>query len=1183
MSWISAILIKLFTNWSLVDFSRGVIINVFSAIVTSGSSKVLSKVSRNKNEEEQLMECFVRAVKRNVKNEEIAKYIGIHDEEKYRAALKKELLVNEHSFSSDSSDAKIVADFQKELSKKPFFATRLIKMYGQEICSTSNEVLDKMNEQIRGIQKIRQQGEQIIAAVQAITARTGYTLNITDSMTGDFDCPIPDLHFSRTSLVKEVKNKLTSHGAFYLYGGYKVGKSILCCLVAETYNDYAKVRIPLDYKNILSIKDIVQRYDVNDKILFIIDGIPYQDEAIITDLCQFITHQDTAHWLFLLNGRQPLSHYCVTPTGIDEYLIPALTQEEIDELVPQRSKSLTIPITALSSGSPMIAILMLQMLEKQGWPSTVQALYSLFGFSPQATFNDKSRSILKQIIPNRDAVRLLNRLLLIHQPFTRDQSRYLAGIDPAISLPDSCFDDLNNVAITDKGNGEYVIVPTLEKTLTPDLIQRERYNCDHWLAEQIISKKSINEQDIVRALNYMLDGGEYDRAGFFFINCLTQIGSNTASYRLLNGIWIDLPLPQAMSTTVKVLIRIQQIILFCIQPLKSHAYPVGDLEHLLQETDIEQNLRYFSYQILYYYYGMQGDVERSSKYVEAADAIPANPSLRLFGGDTLWMALYKVKTTSDLFSWFDMYAKEGYPAYDFKEEISNTAVSNIYQACERGDAVEQLKAVIQRAETKEGELWPFIVSAQANLIFYYGSCQQYQDAETIYRQTVYLDREFGKLLLNYAMGMCYYNNSRFDEAEPYFKQVTEIEDISLNAINVLYSYIFYAAIQKDKNPQEAVTVLNKLSSHPQFEKFFVESERVLLYAELAIALWNNNERPEAVVNIQKVDSYLWSCKDNMSDTEKNMFVRLSVVVSAYYGQMKGLPVNADYMQPAPSMFILINEKLKDEYSDFRVLATSIYLYELQREYLWEGGYSMTLLDHSLDLFRSSVIESREEYITLFLGYLPELLTNERYDDVKYIISQSSRAVQKFPGVIKHPEGAVLVGSLFYVLLYRLDKRMKGEAFDDSSLISILSDFITVTPQDCSFAKYLLDVMEGREQLNVSHSDDPSHQSLLVFYSLFENPSVNQWFVALQRMYMSLITMNNSHTCGQFLETISTDLLNHVVTAFPTEFIQGQYQKTVDKMKRYTLFERARAVLAGFYYLMKNPPSLNREVEQLIDI
>ena len=99
MSWIVTLSAKLTTGWSLVDFSRGVIVNIFSSILTGGGGKLLSKLKDNKDDEELLMDCFEKAVKANVKNKDIARYIVENDKERYIAALKKELLTSEHRFS----------------------------------------------------------------------------------------------------------------------------------------------------------------------------------------------------------------------------------------------------------------------------------------------------------------------------------------------------------------------------------------------------------------------------------------------------------------------------------------------------------------------------------------------------------------------------------------------------------------------------------------------------------------------------------------------------------------------------------------------------------------------------------------------------------------------------------------------------------------------------------------------------------------------------------------------------------------------------------------------------------------------------------------------------------------------------------------------------------------------------
>ena len=1178
-----AFIVSIFAGWTLQEFCRGVLINFFSSLVQGGGGKLFSKLKANKEEEEQLGECLKKAISKNVKNGEIAEYIRIHDNQKYLAVLKAELLSQEHTFAEGSSDAKIVEDLQKELAKKPFILIRLVKLYGQQLCANTQQALDLMNEQIREVQKIKEQGERIMSAVQDITDRTGYTLNITDSMSGDYDCPIPDKHFSRTKLVADIKSKLISQGAIYLYGGYKTGKSVLSCLVAREFQDYERVRIPVGYQNILSIKDIVSRYDAEKKVLFVVDGLAYQDEVVIIDLCQFITRLNKSNWLFLLNGRQTFSQYVIAPTDVEEVMVPSLDVTEVEELIPQSSKILTTAITSLSGGNPMIALLMIQMLEQKGWPNDAKALFALFGFSPDSTLKDKFRSILKQIIPNRDAVKLLNRLLLIKAPFSRETSRLMAAVEPSIALPDSCFDDLKDIAIADDGKGEFVVASSFSKTLTPDLLQQERNNCNIWLAEQVISRKELNELDVMRVLGYLLDGREYDRAGFFYISCLTNLNSKASSFGLFAGIWIDLPLPDGMSTEIKILVRIQQIIFFCSPVESDKDYPVKDLENIVHENSIEPNLLCFSYQVLYYFYGAKGMVDKALHYMNASKAIPARPELVALLPDSLWMTLFKVTTTDELFAWIELYQNQGYPAYDYTEEMCNRAVSNIYSACNNDDAETVLQSVIVKAEEDDSHLWPFIVSAEANLIFCYGSKKLNYEAEQVYSQSRYLEEEYGKLMLNYAMGVIYYNNDDKDTAATYFKKVQEVSKVELSAINILYAYVYYAAICSQKDTRESVIVLEKLVNHESFEKFYVESEKAILYGELAIAFWQNNEKEKSVAYIQKVYDYLWSCRDNLVDADKVFWVKLSVQVMHYYGELYGLPKDGKFAEPVPTMFILSDNKLKDDYSDFRVLSTTFYLYELQTACLWDKGYSLSLFEKCMTLFKDRVIKTQPQYSTLFLKCIPELLLNNRWDDVSFIITQSTKAVREYKEVFIHPEGAIFTVSMLYLLLYRLDRKIKKMPFDESSMASIISDFISASPDDCQLATYLLDVMEGRKASDMNFSSDPLHQLLLFLLNMHEEPSSRQWFSILSRTHVTLKKVNGSNACGKFLEIVSTDIFNYLLENHPQDFYVDRSQKVLDRLQKYTLFDRSRAVMSGFYYLIKNPPALAKEVEDLIDL
>lgn len=283
------------------------------------------------------------------------------------------------------------------------------------------------------------------------------------------------------------------------------------------------------------------------------------------------------------------------------------------------------------------------------------------------------------------------------------------------------------------------------------------------------------------------------------------------------------------------------------------------------------------------------------------------------------------------------------------------------------------------------------------------------------------------------------------------------------------------------------------------------------------------------------------------------------------------------------MFIKTFTYTEDRNASTRACAATIYLYQLQSLYLWAGQYDMTLIDHSLLQFKGGVINERMDCIILFLSIIPELLMSGRISDVVYIIQQSSRAVKNHPDVISHPEGAVLIMPLLYIAAYRLDCLTTSVPFDETTVLGLLSDFAEQHHDDCKFATYLKDMIEGKAQYNIHFSEDAAHQTILLLWHLIDESSTQQWFVALQRLHITLAGGKPSNPCGKFLETVSTNVLQYMLKSRPSDFDSGRRDSVLTGMQKYTLFDRSRAVLSGFYYLMKNPPTLSKEIEDLIDL
>lgn len=657
-------------------------------------------------------------------------------------------------------------------------------------------------------------------------------------------------------------------------------------------------------------------------------------------------------------------------------------------------------------------------------------------FGREVSLDGKMRRILHQIIPNRESVKLLNRMLLVKSKIDKDVCRQLASIDPVISLPDSCLDDLAGAVITVLPSDEITINPAFQKLLEPDLHSKERRDCDMWLARQITSNRVLDEMDVTNAIAYMLDAQEYEQAGIFFLSCLIGLGSKDLSkYVYISSMWADKKLPEMMPAALQMLIRVQQISLFKNVQNRHLDFQLKDLERLVDSYEERGVARNMALQQLFLQYGMLSNTDKALTYYKQLKLMPPSADGISLIEDNMWILLYGACTETEIYDWIERYGQENLPNYAFVEEIANQATTNVRMRGEEPDVEGALLRIKRYVEEKNiRELYGFIVGAETNLILYYGSLKNFQSAKDIYNSSAYIQTDFGRLMLNFSLGLSLYNDGNYEEARWYLEQSIKIDNIKVSSVNVLYAHIYYAAILSEENPDESERVLSSLLNNPDFASAYTDDEKVLVYGEIGIAYWNIDKRNLSVEYFLKVEQYLWRHKDSMDNIRLRIFMALSTCMTNYYGQERSLPIPQDVAKPKPTMFILERPGINDLYSDFHEVVIRFYLYYLQKEYLWRNNLSLEVLDHSMSLLKSSLIETRTECVTLVLECLPDLLCQERFDDAIYVVVQSAIALVD-SDIVKHPEGAIMLPSLLYFMLYRLDSLVKGESFDSSSASS----------------------------------------------------------------------------------------------------------------------------------------------------
>ena len=144
----------------------------------------------------------------------------------------------------------------------------------------------------------------------------------------------------------------------------------------------------------------------------------------------------------------------------------------------------------------------------------------------------------------------------------------------------------------------------------------------------------------------------------------------------------------------------------------------------------------------------------------------------------------------------------------------------------------------------------------------------------------------------------------------------------------------------------------------------------------------------------------------------------------------------------------------------------------------------------------------------------------------------------------------MLPALVYIMLYRLERQMREETFDETMLERVLCDFIAYHPQDCEFSKYFLSVVKGEENLIINRYKDEYCITILLLYKLREKKT-SQWFVAIQRLFVQLYEYNKSNYCGQYLGRVATTMLEFLITTRASDFDIERKDKVMGNLNRQT--------------------------------
>lgn len=1134
-----------------------------------------------------LMESFVTAVKRV--EGDAPKIIKEHVDELFDEC-RELVLENIRRMETPKIPAYIKGElykaFVEELNKRADAIPSINRVLLENIAKQSDTCMTIILSIGKNLEEIKKANAEILKISKALMNTAGMTTWKIIPYVGDVDFKLPDILSPRTVLINCLLDTLLKDKVIYLYAGVLEGKTVASRLLANRLSDtYVIIEIDLSYRNELNLEYVFQSYHTSSKYVFIVDGVKYDSDCYET-FCELISHYKSDNWLFIINSYDKISDHIFSDyLLINENKVPALTQEEVNDMIPKKLQHTVGGLVwGMYQGQPMLTNLLCGYLKQCDWQLTQEQIVDLFTFSGGESMKKKIKLMLRRTINDDNAYNLLNRLMVLNKPFGEDDCAELAGINPVLRNPIKLLGQLEGTWV-ENDDGIYKVSPLLLRSIKPDLLVQEAKDCYNFEANKLLSRGELNPWNVLDIMNYLVKAEDYDRAAAFYISVLTKLKEQDLlkceSSSLIRALWIDVPLPCAMSDSLKLAVRgCQLAILDDLKP-NTAANIVSEIECLQDSTHIDKELRAVSYQAITAYCLLHGMQEQSIKFQR---------KLLKSSSDEKWdmvkakqaalVEINNIQFKEDLFRWFALYEDLGSPRTDIFSEGAIVVVNKLCDKAAEDGREQMLLEIIQKSNTCHADI--FAVASVARLIDIYFQQNQSQKATDLYeRSNALLALDLGDILMNYSYGLGLYNIGKKKEAFPYIEKAAKNTHINAACMVAQNARCKYAQMVGDVGDvQSAVAAIKEITHHPCFKDAYGLWEKDAIYGTLAYALWRNGEYCESVSALLRIEHHLWECRSNQEDHYKDMSIRYSILVMFIHCQATGKALRDDFAVPDYCTFIKTIPNLIQEYKTVRNFTVEEFLYELAEKYIDEDT-ALLLLEHMLD-FQKQDAKSYGHFLSVMVQAVPLCLKKGRYDIIEYIVVTALASAKEADEARKIDyEGLVLLGSLHFIVAYRAMCLIKGKSFDDAFMFNLMDKvmrFLDDTSETEKMQSLMLSANPNYREIN-----NPLRKSIIALYN-FKRVDYPQHLSLLWTVMCSMNRLANMPSAQKILKDFALDYALFLIKEYPNNF-----ELTMDKAKHFFAkishregLDYARGIIQGLYFQSKISFYMSKELEEIVN-
>lgn len=1157
-------------------FLEPILQSIIAAYIYDGTNSVFKRMFRKEQGnlssfESRLEKIFYATVDRVVVNDAINKDIKRQNFEKYQKAIKQELLSGESKLNAENLDGAVYDAFKQELLHEPLFCIKLLLKYcacrkqQEEMVKEIKLVLDK-------VKNIEAQNNKILEVSQKIYQKNGLSSNISISSSSEFKIHIPDRCSQRQKVVDGLVDRLSVHKVILLYGGVQSGKTVLSGLLARSFKAYEIVYITFMNGNYFDIRAFLEGMDKNRRLIFILDAVKYDQGDLYDEFIHILKSYTTRDWLFIINSYDKISDYLQNFNNeIEEYEVPKLSEEEVEELIPEQYQSTWLEIIwSLSWGQPSLLQLLLHYLDSLKWSTTSEDLGKIFSFTSERKIQDKVRTVMYKMIGDNDTLQLFYRLLLFKKGFTEEECREIADVTPTIKTPITKLHHLLHTWISQDENNLYVASPYVKKVIAPDLGIQELRNCCAYLVPKILGKHTLDFSDIVYIMTLFVKAKDYDSAGKFYVGVIIKFIEQKIydgfEADLLACFWKDTNLPMQMSEEVKASIRVIQL-LYSLHRKEGLDLNVAiqELETILHKDFLEPDMQMWVSFVLTGFYGIQGNAKKSLENRALSLSLlhkEQNSDLSKFIQESKmdeflpWVQLEHINTKQDLFTWFSQYHNLGYKDFDCYYEGCFAVIERLTEKVCDIERDVLYDDIISETEKYGSDLDAFKTACISKFLDKYRTAKNEHGLIDVYGhyQDLLFD-DFGKLVINYEMGIAYFDWGNLDKAGEYLEAACEVDDMRILCNTYLHAHVLLAKIVGTKDAKKSLSLIQAIIEHERFHDCFLEIDRIKVICTYAFALWKVGDYKGAVKQLCVVEDYLWKKKDKNTNEFKELAIKINIFIRQIDEVRKNGKTNDDLLIPDYDFFIRNYEKLLPAYKSAMLLASNLLLIHVVDEYINDEKLELHLMDIALDFYKSQV--DYKELVMLLFSMIPLLLKNDRVDDVEYLIKAIGECHFDSDGCHTDINKAIRQTSLFFLAIYVASCTMQKKYFNHAKFEWLLED----------------------DKVNL----DDKQSWLADKLCHLKYIEANQVFTVPLSTCLTLKKTNHFYFTASFCNSFLYDYANYMISLHKDWFDVKDKNLVLyfSKAKKNNGFEQSSALLRAFYFLMKSQPKLDEEGEKIV--